>query len=47
MNYSSLELGDVITEVAEDLYAFRDWKIGEYSNEKGLQERIWRKYPGF
>ena len=40
-----LELRGVITEIAEDLYAFRDWKIGEYINNK-VGERIWRKYPG-
>jgi ADP-ribosylglycohydrolase len=42
-----LELRDVITELAEDLYAFRDWKIGEYSRNEDLNQRIWRKYPGF
>jgi len=30
----SLELRGVITELAEDLYAFRDWEIGEYSNNE-------------
>jgi ADP-ribosylglycohydrolase len=42
-----LELRDVITELAEDLYAFKDWQIGEYSENKELNQRIWRKYPGF
>jgi hypothetical protein len=42
-----LELRDVITEVADDLYAFKDWKIGEYAGDTELNERIWRKYPGF
>lgn len=42
-----LELRDVITEVAEDLYAFKDWEIGEYSENEELNQRIWRKYPGF
>ncbi|WP_371820065.1 ADP-ribosylglycohydrolase family protein [Verticiella alkaliphila] len=42
-----LELRDVITEVAEDLYAFKDWTIGEYSENHALNEQIWRKYPGF
>jgi ADP-ribosylglycohydrolase len=27
-----LELRSVITEIAEDLYDFRDWEIGQYSN---------------
>jgi ADP-ribosylglycohydrolase len=42
-----IELRDVITELAEDLYAFKDWKIGQYSNNEDLNQRIWRKYPGF
>lgn len=42
-----LELRDVITELAADLYAFKDWEIGEYSENKELNERIWGKYPGF
>src|SRR2546426_12819573 len=43
----SLELREVISELAEDLYAFRDWEIGEYSKNEELNQRIWRKYPGF
>ncbi len=43
----SLELREVITELAEDLYAFKDWEIGEYSSNEELNQRIWRKYPGF
>lgn len=42
-----LELRDVITELAEDLYAFKDWQIGEYSENEKLNQRIWQKYPGF
>lgn len=42
-----LELRDVITELAEDLYAFKDWDIGEYSKNEELNRRTWRKYPGF
>lgn len=34
----ALELREVITELADDLYAFKDWE---------LNERIWRKYPGY
>jgi ADP-ribosylglycohydrolase len=41
-----LELRDVITELAADLYAFKDWAIGEYSDNEELNHRIWRKYPG-
>jgi ADP-ribosylglycohydrolase len=42
-----LELRNIITELAEDLCAFRDWEIGEYSNNDELNRMIWRKYPGF
>jgi len=42
-----LELREVITELAEDLYAYKDWQIGEYSDNEELNGRIWRKYPGF
>ena len=42
-----LELRDVITELAGDLFAFKDWEIGEYSENEELNQRIWRKYPGF
>ena len=42
-----LELRDVITELAEDLYAFKDWGIGAYSPNEALNQRIWQRYPGF
>lgn len=42
----SLELREVIMEVADDLLAFRDWDIGEYSSNREMNERIWKKYPG-
>lgn len=42
-----LELRGVIGELAEDLYAFRDWAIGEDSEDEELNQRIWRKYPGY
>lgn len=42
-----LELRDVISELAEDLYAFKDWEIGEYIDNEDLNHRIWQKYPGF
>src|SRR5690606_24902080 len=41
-----LELRDAITELAEDLLAFPEWDIGEYSPNRALNERVWRKYPG-
>ncbi len=31
----------------EDLYAFKDWDIGEYSENVEMNQRIWQKYPGF
>lgn len=42
-----LELREVITEVAEDLYGFRDWPIGEYAEPTEWGERTRRRYPGF
>jgi ADP-ribosylglycohydrolase len=42
-----LELREVITSLAEDLYAFKDWDIGEYSENVEMNQRIWQKYPGF
>ncbi len=42
-----LELREVIAEVASDLYAFKDWGIGEYSENHDMNERISRRYPGF
>ena len=41
-----LELRDVITDVAEDLYAFKDWAIGEDSGNAALNQRIWPQYTG-
>ncbi len=42
---TNLELRDVITELAEDLYRFTDWKIGAYF-DSSENEPIWDKYPG-
>jgi ADP-ribosylglycohydrolase len=41
-----LELRGVITELAEDLYACKDWRIGEHGDNEELNQRIWKKYPG-
>jgi ADP-ribosylglycohydrolase len=41
-----LELRDVITEIANDLYDCRDWDIGAYGGDPELRDRIWSKYPG-
>lgn len=38
-----LELREVIGEVADDLYAFPDWKTDSFGE---LADAIWRKYPG-
>ncbi|TVQ95252.1 MAG: ADP-ribosylglycohydrolase family protein [Chromatiaceae bacterium] len=43
----ALELREVIATVAEDLYAFMDWDIGEFSTNTELNQSIWQKYPGF
>jgi ADP-ribosylglycohydrolase len=42
-----LELREAITTLAEDLYAFKDWDIGEYSENAEMNQRVWQKYPGF
>ena len=42
-----LELREVISELACDLYDFRDWEIGEYSENRELNDSIWNKYPGY
>jgi len=42
-----LELREVINDLAEDLYAWRDWDIGMYREHTELSQRIWRKYPGW
>ncbi|VVE46561.1 crystallin [Pandoraea cepalis] len=41
-----LELREVITEVADDLVAFRQWDIGIDTADATFAEQIWRKYPG-
>ncbi len=42
-----LELRDTITEIAKDLLTFTGWDIGEYSQNRELSKKIWKKYPGF
>ena len=42
-----LELRDTIVEIAGDLFTFTGWKIGEYSQNRALSKKIWKKYPGF
>jgi ADP-ribosylglycohydrolase len=41
-----LELGNVISEIADDLYDYPSWRLSGYSADE-VTERIWRKYPGF
>jgi ADP-ribosylglycohydrolase len=41
-----LELRNVIMDIADDLYDYRDWDIGEQAMNAALNERIWNKYPG-
>jgi hypothetical protein len=41
-----LELREVITEIANDLYDFPDWGIGDDSSDPELHRRVWDKYPG-
>ncbi|CAN5438188.1 ADP-ribosylglycohydrolase family protein [soil metagenome] len=40
-----LELREVITQVACDLFDCHDWDIGEYS-ESGQNAIVWERYPG-
>jgi ADP-ribosylglycohydrolase len=42
-----LELREVIEELAQDLFEFPQWQIGEYAPDVALGERIWKKYPGY
>jgi len=49
---ATLELREVIAEIALDLCVFREWDIGECEDVGGrsnhaLSERVWQKYPGF
>ena len=42
-----LELREVITELANDLYAFKDWQISSSSEFSESARRILQKYPAF
>lgn len=44
---NQLELGDVLREVADDLFSFRNWDIGSTGKNSALNQNIWWKYPGF
>ncbi|WP_201791830.1 ADP-ribosylglycohydrolase family protein [Mycobacterium avium] len=41
-----LELGDVISEIADDLFDYPDWILAEDCPDEQTR-RIWRKYPGY
>ncbi|VAZ90154.1 ADP-ribosyl-[dinitrogen reductase] glycohydrolase [Mycobacterium pseudokansasii] len=41
-----LELRDVISEIADDLYDCADWHLSEYSFDDAAK-RMWHKYPGY
>lgn len=43
----SLELREVITELANDLYACKDWAIDEYNMAEEEHVLLWEKYPGY
>ncbi len=42
-----LELRKVITEVADDLLACRQWNIGLDAADEAFNNKIWAKYPGY
>ncbi len=41
-----LELREVVSEIADDLYGFQEWKVDDYSDDDSSAE-IWKKYPGY
>jgi ADP-ribosylglycohydrolase len=42
-----LELRDVITELANDLFEFPNWGLYTHYEDQELVDKIWQKYPGF
>lgn len=42
-----LELRKVIAEVADDLFACRQWSIGPGAESEEFNKKIWGKYPGY
>jgi len=42
-----LELREVITAIADDLYAYKEWPVGDAGDDPGTAERVWVRYPGF
>jgi len=41
-----LELGDVIEQVADDLFDYPTWHIGECATD-GDNDKVWARYPGW
>ena len=41
-----LELRKVITKVADDLYACREWSIGPHAESEDFSKQVWARYPG-
>ncbi|RPJ60955.1 MAG: ADP-ribosylglycohydrolase family protein, partial [Acidobacteria bacterium] len=42
-----LELREVITELATDLFECRTWDIGEHGQDEKLSAKVWKKHPGW
>lgn len=42
-----LELRQVITELADDLFDCRNWSIGSGAQKEDFDQRVWEKYPGY
>jgi len=43
----SLELREVITELADDLFDCRQWSTGMHADNDDFNRQIWGKYPGY
>ena len=46
-NLEGLELREVITELADDLFDCPQWRIGMDAKSEDFDKRIWEKYPGY
>jgi len=42
-----LELREVITELADDLFDCPQWCIGMDAKSEDFDKRVWEKYPGY
>lgn len=43
---NELEIAEKIAEVANDLFDFVDWNIGQDAGDANFQKMVWEKYPG-